>query len=206
MNKREFLEALDRRLMKILGQEGFAGDLPIYIRHSAPMVNVIEVQEHSTGEKLCVNLCVHFDFLPAVPGKKILPVSELDCTRCEIKRRLAPNFDDTDFWWKFKEGMEAISSIEDSYKSTGRKFFRQYEDFPSFLRSMTVASLEDDLPDKLPGLTRLRAALMLARIHESLGTTSRSVEFAKYGLDVANPMATGPKRELKKILRRLGQD
>ena len=56
--------------------------------------------------------------------------------------------------------------------------------------------------DILSSLTKVRACLLLSRMHEKLGNREKCIEFANLGIKLAG-MAVGPKKALKDILSRL---
>ena len=73
------------------------------------------------------------------------------------------------------------------------------------LATLDATRVERGTTGLLDSLTRVRACLLLARMHERLGNLDKCVEAASAGLGLAG-MAVGPKKALKDILARCGPD
>lgn len=54
----------------------------------------------------------------------------------------------------------------------------------------------------LSPITPARACLLLARLHEHINNRDKCIQAATIGLQMASPMAVGPKVALKEILNR----
>ncbi len=195
-----FMKSLAGNLVPVMQREGFSGSSIEYKRLAGRIISILSVQEHSDRSKCCVNLGVHLDFLPAVPGNTTVAIGEMSQSQCEIKKRLVPGHGLSDYWWEYRAGDRAVGNIIASFQEDGRSFFGRFAAFPLFWTSIDVERLKEDFSGLLPGVTRVRAALMLARIHKFNGSNARCREFAEFGLSVAKPMASGPKRELKRLL------
>ena len=118
---------------------------------------------------------------------------------CEIRRRLTPDPDLEDFWWAYDDGarQELVVTLE----TRGLSFFSEFESFPDYWQSISIEDLRmGTFARKMPGMTRVRAALLLARLHAFLGDWVKAHDLAKYGLEVVPTIATGPKRAFKALL------
>lgn len=202
MVKSLFWENIKKHVEPILYDHRFEGTKGCYRKCVNEIINFIWIQEHSDKSKFCVNLGVHLSFLPAVPGSKIIPFNEMDQAHCEIKKRLVPSHDLVDYWWLFSELNDSMLEVLDAYQTDGVQFFNRFSNYPSDWQNFTVGNVKDpSFTTLLPGVTKVRAALMFARIHKQLGDLSKCKEFANLGLEVAGKMAVGPRSALKALLK-----
>lgn len=189
--KSHLRSAMTAALGRVLEAEGFTGVFPEYVRHQSPVLSMIWVQERSDHSSCCVNLGVHLDFLPATDNARKLPVvEEMTQPRCEIKKRLVPEAGLLDYWWSYADGEKIVDEIVSALADDALPFFRRLSDFPAAWLAFSLESLEDgSLDAAIPGVTRARAALMLARVHHRCGSRRERDRFAEYAVKVAGPMA-----------------
>ena len=169
-------------------------------RRRGDELNVIQLQEHSTKEFFCVNLGVHYTFLPKAGTDASLDVDRVELPDCELKLRLTDQAGASDRWWPI--AASSVGQVADLVCSRGLPRFNAYGlDGP--IAAMDGTSIESGDSGLLASMTRVRACLLLARMHEHFGNRDKSVETAKVGIRLAG-MAVGPKKALKEILRRAG--
>lgn len=196
----DFLRQLDDALREVLSANGFDGSNFEYRRQRGVVTSCLMVQKHSSDPRCCVELGVHLSFLPAAGGGGVIPHSEMTVMHCEVRKRLTPSDTDADYWWSFADP-GAPQSVVDTLVSRGLPFFAGLEEFPGIWSQLSVADLQAGaFIEQLPGMTRVRAALLLARCHAFLGNKTACRQFAAYGLEIAPPLASGPKKALRDLV------
>jgi len=199
MKTSNFLASLAHRIAGPLKSSGFVkSDDDLFVRFKdGHEVNVIWIQKHSSEPKICVNLGIHYDFLPKLGTTELPDNCKIELPDCEIKVRLTPATSQNDYWWLV--GNKAVDEIANLIEDRAEKFFDRYNVGGEIVR-ITPEDLEGDMPDILSPLTKVRASLILARLHEVNGDLSEAINFAKFGIKAAG-MAVGPKKMLKEILK-----
>lgn len=199
----EFRNLLNRLLQDELTQIGFSKiDRGTFVRKTdAHEIYVIWIQKHSSESKVCVNLGVHYDFIPKAGTSEAIERNTIAQSDCEIKKRLTPDPSQNDYWWPL--GSAEAEEIASLITETALPFFDQYA-LNGDLARIVPKQFSGDLPCLLSSLTRVRACLLMARIYEEKGNLARAAEFARLGVTAAG-MAVGPKKTLKEILKRTQQ-
>jgi hypothetical protein len=72
------------------------------------------------------------------------------------------------------------------------------------ISKLEAKDLEESMPTLLASLTKVRAALLLARMHEYLGNRTKAIDAANFGIKISGS-AVGPKKAMRDILKRWGQ-
>lgn len=201
MNALEFLSCADALLQTILGDVGFqrveAGE---WNRRRGEEIHVVWIQKHSTEASVCVNLGVHFSFLPKV-GSESCPLNEgVKLPDCEIKVRLTEDSNARDQWWPISN--DSVQRIAALIGSRGLVVLDAYQ-LGGGIESISVRDVEAGRLGPLLGMTRVRACLFLARLHQHLGNRVTCIEIAEFGIKIAG-VAVGPKVALRQILRSYG--
>ncbi len=196
----DFLRYITDDLCNLLPVYGFQGRGLEYVKQHDHVVSCIGVQTHSSEPRCCVNLGVHLDFLPILGGTGPVKLESMNVTYCEIRRRLTPSPSLDDFWWSYGEG-GARQGLLAVLEEHGLPFFAKYESFPDYWLSISLEDLRAGaFATRLPGMTRVRAVLLLARVNAFVGNRARCQEIATYGLEIVPSVATGPKRAFKELL------
>lgn len=179
---------------------GFVGTGLEYAAKKGHVLECLDVQDHSSGTKCCVNLGVHLDFIPSSDSGERVDFPGVKLSDCELSRRLTPSPGKSDSWWSYEDAgarEHLLSVIEERVPS----FFQPFEDFPEYWQEVSINDFKTDaIRHLLPGLTHTRAALLLAQVHKYLGEWAECGLFAEYGLEVAPSIATGPKKKLRDLL------
>ncbi|MCI0719498.1 MAG: DUF4304 domain-containing protein [Acidobacteria bacterium] len=201
MNFSDFLTEADTILQQPMNGAGFrrvgAGN---WNRRSGDDLNVVWLQKNSSAESFCVNLGVHYTFLSKAGTEA--PLDEvIELPDCEIKLRLTAQAAVKDQWWPFNS--ESVREVVDLMKSRGLAIFDSYR-LAGPIAEMEAKDIEAGNSGLLSSLTKVRACLLLARMHELLGNREKCIEAATAGVRLAG-MAVGPKKALKEILKRNGQ-
>jgi len=203
MNFSAFVSSLAYRLTASLEKAGFrkyADDLFVRFNDSHE-ISVISIQKHSADSKVSVNFGVHYDFLPKVGTSELPSNGEIELPDCEVKVRLTPDPSKNDHWWPLDS--EAVNEVAWLIEHRVNEFFDRYN-LDGYICSIVPENLEENIPDIIAMLTKVRASLMLARIHLARGDMTKAANFAQFGIKEAG-MAVGPKKLLKDILKQIDQ-
>jgi Domain of unknown function (DUF4304) len=192
--------AIKEHFAPALRKDGFTGSGRIFRRVHGEFVQIIGVQGSRHGGQFAINLALHPLSIPDVLGN--MPDSKkMTDALCEFRRRLASN--GTDQWWSHENTIEsmsqAITEAAEVYMSVGRPLLNQLGGEHSPLNDITAQVLEDQ-PSALQGFasTKVRTALVLARMRQASGNKAAAIEFAKLGLASVGS-AVSLRRELESI-------
>lgn len=201
MNFDELQQVTDAAMSETLSNAGFRRTAAgTWNRHKSDELNVIQLQEHSVGKTFCVNLGIHYTFLPKAGTEASLDGDQIELPDCELKFRLTDEAPVKDRWWPIAGS--SVDQVADLVCRRGFPLFDSYRlDGP--IAEMDGNSIESGNLDLLTSITKVRACLLLARMHEHFGNRDKCAETATIGMKLAG-MAVGPKKALKDILKRLG--
>lgn len=199
MNFTEFLSRVDNALQHSLGTAGFGrSGAGTWNRRRGEELSVVWFQKHSSEASFCVNLGVHFVFLPKVGTEAPLTDDKIEQPDCEIKLRLTDDPKAKDQWWPIAES--AIGPVSSLLGTRGLSLFDSYR-LSGPIVAMEAKEIEAGNLGLLSGMTKVRACLLLARMHEHLGNRSKCIDAANIGIKISG-MAVGPKNALRQILKR----
>src|SRR5687768_15285741 len=89
MNFTDLLTRTDAALQQALNNTGFQYTSPgTWNRRRGDELNIIWLQKHSSKESFCVNLGIHYSFLPKAGAEAPLDSETIDLPDCEVKLRL----------------------------------------------------------------------------------------------------------------------
>ena len=197
----ELQQVADAVISEALTSAGFRRTAPgTWKRRRGYDLNVIQFQKQSAAETFCVNLGIHYVFLPKAGSEGPLEGDEIDLPDCEVKLRLTARPSDKDQWWSISE--TSIAQTSDLLISRGLSVFDAYR-AAGEISAMDVRSIESGNLGLLAPITKVRACLLIARLQEHLGNKEKCIEVASVGVKLAG-MAVGPKRALENILKRYG--
>lgn len=187
------------QLAPTLRADGFTGSGRTFRRTRHGQIHVFNVQGSRYGGQFAINLAIQPLAIPDVRGNEPDSKKIMEST-CELRRRLSES--GADQWWKYHDQAsleQAMSDAKDVYEAYGRPVFDAMSTLPSPLDRVTVGQLADG-PLGLHGFgtTKVRLALMLARLREAEGRISEAVSFAVYGLEHAIK-SFGLRSELERI-------
>ena len=123
MNFNELQRAADQALYESLSSAGFRNTvLGTWNRRRGQELNVVQLQEHSVSKMFCVNLGVHYGFLPKAGTEAPVHGDQIELPDCELKLRLTDQPAAKDQWWPISE--ESINQVVDLMAARGltRKF------------------------------------------------------------------------------------
>ena len=202
MNFTDFLTKADAVLQQPLSNADFrCTSAGTWNRQSDCDLNVVWLQKHSSENSFCVNLGVHYTFLPKSGTEAPLGSEAIEVPDCEIKLRLTVQDAVKDQWWPLT--LESVREVAALMTGRGLAVFDWYR-LAGPIAKMEAKDIESGSLGLLASLTKVRACLLLARMHERLGSREQCIEAATVGLRLAG-MAVGPKKALKDILKRNGQ-
>ncbi|MBX3110336.1 MAG: DUF4304 domain-containing protein [Fimbriimonadaceae bacterium] len=193
----EFRKLADAVMRETLADAGFrrtsAGK---WNRRRGDELNVIHLQAHSVKSEFCVNLGVHYTFMPrwGSPGD-----DRIDASDCLLKLRLTSHGSLNDQWWPIVA--PSTNEVVDALVGRGLLVFDSYR-LGGPISGIDGRSIESGDADLLTSVTDVRACLFIALMHEHLGNRDKSIEAADIRLKLAG-MAIGPKKALRDILKRL---
>ncbi len=187
---------INKKVHEYLLRQGFSGKLNEFRKIVSPVIICVNLQEKSNHKEFCINIGVHLGFIPPTGSLETLEnLDKITYLQCELKYRVTPEDKLLDYWWDLNNFNDAIEIFEK------RNDIEKFLDFPNYYTNIEVEALNNEKMLKLlPGLTQLRAAMFLARIHAELGNKQKCIEFSEFGLSIANAIAVGPKNILKKLI------
>ena len=200
MNKREFLAKLGERIRTspVLGEFSRRGE-DTWSRQVGDAFQVIWFQKHTSRNECCVGLGVHFDFIPLEAGPEG-PSIAMPQMKCGIRWRLTEKTK-TDQWWAFSD--ESIDQIARLLVTPGLPAFAQRTS-KLIARAVAPKDIKDrPLPPAVADLTKTRASLLLARIHEARGDLPAAKDFAEVGLELTGAVVgAGLRKHFTDIIER----
>jgi hypothetical protein len=200
MNFDQLKSAADDAMYDLVSSVGFSRiTAGVWSRRRGDELNVIHFQKQSSQDLFCVNLGVHFIFLPKNGAEGTFVTDTLELTDCEIRLRLTDHPTTKDQWWLFSE--ENAVLVADLMRHRGMGIFDSYR-LDGELAAISATSIERGDSVLLDSITKVRGCLLLARLHERLGNRGKCIELATIGIKLAG-MAVGPKKALKDILQRV---
>ena len=197
-----FYQLLKTEFAPLLRAEGFRGSGNTFRRMNGDRIDIVNVQGSQAGGKCCVNLAVHFAFLPSEGGSPVTDPKKLNEYDCTFRDRLFGG-SESDHWWAYgaseAEAEVSVARLIDMYQRRAGSFFRRFEPFPAVFERITPAQIDAGDFSKMPAeRTRVGAALTMARIMKHLGRPDECREFSIVGLKHLG-RAVGLKAELEAL-------
>lgn len=198
----ELQQGFDSSLREILVTAGFEHlSAGTWHRRRGDERNVIHLQMRSSRESFCVNLGIHYDFLPKAALESPLDHEQIELVDCELRLRLTDQPENLDQWWPI--ATTSLAPVVELVRTRGLSIFDSYRlDGP--IAAMHGKRIEAGDLGLLASMTKVRSCLLLARMHECLGNRDRSIEAAEIGIRLAG-MAVGPKKALRDVLSRVSK-
>jgi hypothetical protein len=196
----EFLDQFDEGARSRLAALGFRRARPdSWTRRVGDELQVFWFQKHSSQAALCVNIGAHYAFLPKAGVEAALDGDDIHQVECEIKLRLTTDESTGDQWWPVAE--VSVTVLAELLPTRGLTILNRYA-LAGPVSHLKPGDVESGSLGALSSLTKVRACLLLARLHEHAGDRTLTAEFATLGIKVAG-MAVGPKKALRDILQRV---
>ena len=198
MDFAELRKATDAAMTDVLIEAGFrrrkAGT---WNRCSGEKLNVIQFQKRSAEQLFCVNLGVHYAFLPIAGAETPVDRKKIAIADCELRFRLTDQATAYDQWWPIAPS--SVAPVAELVRNRALPLFASYR-LDGAITTIGGPDVENEKADLLASMTKSRACLLLARVHQHLGNREKCVEVAEIGLKLVGPMASGPRKAFKDIL------
>ncbi len=171
----------------------------LWWRQSGEAIDLVELQKRSSEALYCVNLAVHYRFLPTQGVPRLAHRSELESVDCAFRARLTRSPSEYDAWWP--DTLQSAQEIIDLLAVRGQEFFEARRSLECIAQVSPVQIIEESsaLFARMP---RASSLLLLARICEHLGRREACIEAATAGIHAAGP-AVSVKVQCREILKRL---
>jgi hypothetical protein len=208
--KKEFEKSLKEIFIPTIKSYGFKGNGRNFYRKINNTIQTINIQGNKYGGSSCVNLGLHFDFLPSNDGIETIDEEQLKTYDSIFTMRLAP-FGKSDYWWKYK-GNFIFGSPRKSVLHLNKIFITiGIKQFVKFLSEKDILPL---FPIKIikrnryihffGGITPQKAAITIARIYKYIGDDKNSLLFATEGLKICDHNS-GLKIKFKEIINNINK-
>src|SRR5262245_22555260 len=139
-----FHNLLKRDLFPLLRADGFKGSGNTCRRLKGDRIDIVNIQGWKYGGKCCVNLAVHYFFLPSMGGGQVIDPKKFKEYQCTFRDRLKEATED--HWWDYgltdAEAAASVASLVDLYKRRGALFFAKFEPFPDVFDKVTPRQLD----------------------------------------------------------------
>lgn len=197
-----FHDLLKRDFFPLLRADGFKGSGTTFRRIKGDRIDVVNIQGSHGGSKCCLNLAVHYAFLPSVGGGRVTDPKKLKEYHCIFHDRLTEANED-DRWWDYgvtdNETEDSVAHLIDLYKRRSPIFFAKFDPFPDVFERVTPEQLDaGDLTGMPAACSQVNATITMARIMKHLGQMDRCREYAEVGLRHLG-QAVGHLAELQKL-------
>jgi hypothetical protein len=181
-----FHQLLKRDYSPLLRAEGFKGSGTTFRRIKDEVIHVVNVQGSRHGGECCVNLGLHYSFLPTAGGCPVIDPKRLKEYECDFRDRIH-EVHESDHWWRYgateAEAEASVASLVEMYRIWGVSFFKKFEPFPEVFERITPAEMDAGDLSRFPTpMTLVHAALTMARIMRHLRRFEISRQFADVGL------------------------
>ena len=201
--KSVFFDVLKSEFAPKLRGLGFLGTGNHFRRLNGEIINAINIQGNKYGGSCAVNLGLHLTFLPLTWCSALPDVRKIKEIDCEFRTRLSPDMK-SDYWWEYgglrNSPTQSARHLIDTYLERGEPHFQQYDSVEKIAAMISVDEIKQgSYLYTFGGITSVRAALAMARVHTHLGNTIESKQFAEAGLEnIGN--ASLLRREFESIL------
>ena len=126
MKSADFKKIVTKELAPFLRYNEWKGTGFDYTRHIGNIIQAFTVQPSSAGGKFCIEIGVHFDFIPLSVEKEFSKMKTWDM---DITTRLTPN-NESDYWWDFPKNENESNLLFNELKrlisSNGHNYFDQF--------------------------------------------------------------------------------
>lgn len=184
MKSTEFKKIVTKNLTPFLREKNWKGSGFYYTKNIENIIRIITIQPSRSGGKFCIEIGIHFDFIPLILPKDFSKIKTWDV---DIHDRLTPD-DFGDFWWDFPSNGQIENILFEEIKGLiirkAEPYFDKYNNWKENISELKVTDIENGKSKKMFPIQPLRTILMIARINMHLGKNERAIEFSRYGLSV----------------------
>lgn len=184
--RKRFHEALRIEFVPLLRDSGFKGSGNTFRRIRSEAIHLINIQGSKYADQCCMNLGVHYAFLPTNGAGRIADAKTLKEYECAFRDRLH-EANESDHWWTYgstdSETQASVSSLVDLFRRRGHTFFDRFEPFRQVFEQTVPDEIDAGNLRTFPATTTIvAAALTMARIMNHLGQLEKCRRFAEIGL------------------------
>ena len=204
MKSTEFKKIITKEISPFLRQKKWKGSGFDYNKQTENVVKAIKFQPNRYGGEFCIELGVHFDFIP-IADKEMKKIKTGDM---EIRIRLTPN-NKSDYWWNFPknetEKVKLFTEIKELINNKGNIFFDKYIDWENTILKFTPDDIKKGNTKEYFNITSLRTTLMLAKMNIYKENWSNAVELSNFGLsEIKGRKGSSLIPEFKEIIKKAG--
>jgi Domain of unknown function (DUF4304) len=187
--KKLFYVQLKEEFVPLLRQDGFKGSGQDFRRVNGDVIHAVNIQNNKYGGSCCVNMGLHFAFLPVCWDSNKMPdLKNIKTLDCEFRCRLAPD-GKTDYWWKFKGRLffgstrKSVSHLCNTYTEVGRRYFEKYNGMESITLALSLDLLiNSQYFNVAGGVISVRGAWTMARYYKHIDNKDLQKHYAGVGL------------------------
>ncbi|MGD1841003.1 MAG: DUF4304 domain-containing protein [Thermonemataceae bacterium] len=182
MKSADFKKIVTKEIAPFLREQGWKGTGFNYTKHIGNIIRALTIQPSSAGGKFCVEIGIHFDFIPLKGGKEFTKMKTWDM---EIRTRLTPH-GESDFWWDFptneNDRAQLFDALRELITTRGEAYFKPFDQWKEIITKFSIDDIENGNTKSLFKIPPLSTALLLARINDEIGNREKAIAFSKYGL------------------------
>ena len=183
-----FGKLLRRDFSPLVYAQGFEASEGVFRRVRGERIDIVSLQGSRSGRRCCVNLGVHYSFLPP-SGRAEGSTPEVNRLRlhdCAFRTSLHED-GEPDHWWSYGSddftAQASAASFVDTFRRFAHVFFARFEPFPEVFDGITPAHLGTGGLVAVPVChSPAHAALTMARIMKHAGRLDSCRDFAEAGL------------------------
>ena len=189
--KKEFFQNIKSIFVPTIKSFGFNGTGNNYYRKIGHTIQTLNIQGNKYGGSSCVNLGLHFDYLPVNNSLEIKPEKIFKTYYSTFSKRLAPH-GQSDYWWQYKgkfpfgNSKKSVIHLNETFLSEGMKLFEKFESDDDVLPHLRLELIQQR--EYIPffgGITAQRAALTVSRIYAQKHALDKALLFAQEGLKIS---------------------
>ena len=156
-------------------------------------IQAMEIQYDRFRGSFCVNLGIHYRFLPMHWNDELPVAGKIDAVECIFTKRLTPQ-GRGDFWWHVStsetETLASVLEFIEVFDRCGIPFFKENGRLPGSIATITIDDLDNGgYQEKIPDRTKRSPAFIaaiIAYISKHLQRTEDTKAFAAYALSMCD--------------------
>ncbi|WP_167341885.1 DUF4304 domain-containing protein [Nonlabens sp. SY33080] len=206
MKSTEFKKIVTKEIAPFLRENKWKGSGFDYNKQTENIVKAIKFQPNRYGGEFCIDLGVHFDFIPI--ANKVM--NKLRAWDMEIRTRLTPN-NESDYWWSFPKNetdqIRLFTEIKELINNKGNTFFDKYTNWENTILKFTSDDITSGNTKEYFNITSLRTALMLAKMNVHKENWTNAIELSNFGLsEIKGRNGSALIPEFEEIIKKAGNN
>ena len=206
METKDFRKLIKEHFKPKINDLGFKGSDLHFVKHTEEhYIYTLVIQASKYGGSCVMEMGVHFDFLSS---------QKATVHDCEFRKRLQPELSLIDKlkgrsiekWHEYGENeahaVKTINEMWSLFDNQALKYFNQFQSFPNPITEISLEEIESGSKRlyKLGTPSKLRLALLIARVHHFLGNYADAKHYAEWGIkNIGN--ATGLIESFRKLIQ-----